>query len=81
MVVSCPSCGAEIRVWNPASISVTCSCDTISLLVDENWTDSDVSPDCPKAFQNYTLVVYFDSGTFISSTGSSPILLWSWLLG
>lgn len=41
MLVSCPSCGAEVRLWNPASISVTCEfCDTISLLVDENWTDS-----------------------------------------
>lgn len=41
MLVSCSSCGAEVRLWNPASISVTCEfCDTISLLVDANWTDS-----------------------------------------
>lgn len=41
MLVACPSCGAEVRLWNPASLSVTCAfCDTISLLVDANWTDS-----------------------------------------
>ena len=41
MVIQCASCGAESRIVNPASVSVTCEyCGTISLLVDETWTDS-----------------------------------------
>lgn len=41
MNIQCPSCGAESKIWNPASISATCHyCDTVMLLVDQTWTNS-----------------------------------------
>ena len=41
MNIQCPSCGAESKIWNPASISATCNyCDTVMLLVDQTWENS-----------------------------------------